>query len=138
VFVLEKEKRTSNRAKLTIANRDTEGFCFKLEFDPEKCKWFMLGNDADFQDDQRGEKDERNEWFCLLVDEFLGEAWSGTATELCDALKALDPESDLTHLTIGKRLKTITTLLKEDYNIAVNFDRKRDGRVITLTRKNTE
>jgi hypothetical protein len=135
VFVLEKEKRTSNKAKLTIANRDTEGYCFKLEFDPEKCKWLMLGNYDDFQPDPHEEKDEKNEWLCLLVDDFLQETWNGTATELCDALKAIDPESDLTHLTIGKRLKSNATLLKDDYNIAVIFERKRDGRVITLTRQ---
>jgi len=28
VFVLEKSKRTSNDGKFTIANRDTENFCF--------------------------------------------------------------------------------------------------------------
>ena len=135
VFVLEKEKRTSNKAKLTIANRDTEGFCFRLEFDPEKCKWMFLGNDADLQPDQQEEKiNEKDEWLCLLVDDFLHDTWRGTATELCDALKAIDPESDLTHLRISKQLKTNTTLLKNDYNIAINFERKRDGRVITLTR----
>jgi len=95
----------------------------------------MLGNDADFQDDQREEKDE---WLGLLVDDFLGDTWSGTATELCDALKIIDPCSDITPLNISKQLKLNTTPLKDDYNIAVNFDRKRDGRVITLTRQNTE
>ena len=37
VWVLEKEKRTGNKGKLTIANRDTEGFCFKVEFDKKDC-----------------------------------------------------------------------------------------------------
>jgi len=38
VFVLEKAKRTNSEAKLTIANRDTEGFCFDLCFDSETCR----------------------------------------------------------------------------------------------------
>jgi hypothetical protein len=44
VFVLEKEERTGTDAKPTIANRDTEGFCFKLRFDPDNCKWVFMGN----------------------------------------------------------------------------------------------
>ena len=37
VLVLEKSKRTGSEAKLTIANRDTEGFCFTLLFDKENA-----------------------------------------------------------------------------------------------------
>ncbi len=35
VWILEKEKRTENKGKPTIVNRDTEGYCFKVEFDKE-------------------------------------------------------------------------------------------------------
>ena len=41
VFVLEKAKRVGSRAKLTIANRDTESYCFKLEFDSDKCSGYL-------------------------------------------------------------------------------------------------
>jgi len=37
-FVLVKDKRTSNKAKLIISNRDTESFCFDLRFDPDICR----------------------------------------------------------------------------------------------------
>lgn len=33
VWLLEKEKRTEGKGKLTITNRDTEGYCFKVEFE---------------------------------------------------------------------------------------------------------
>lgn len=127
VLVLEKEHRTSNKAKLTIANRDTEGFCFQLELDTEKCKWRFLGGDDDLAE-------EKDEWFCLLVDDFLEDAWSGTATELCDALKKIDPEADVTPLNITKQLKNNTDLFKKS-KITVSLDRKRDSRTITLTRQ---
>lgn len=51
IWVLEKERRTENKAKLTIANRDTEGFCFKVEFDKDNCKWNFLGDYEKSQDD---------------------------------------------------------------------------------------
>ena len=128
VFVLEKEKRTSNSAKLTIANRDTEGYCFKLEFDPDKCKWLFIGNDSEIEN-------EKDEWLCLLVDDFLGDTWSGTATELCDGLNRIDNNSGVTPLTISKQLKANAALFKKEFNIVVGLDRKRDSRVITLTRQ---
>ena len=62
------------------------------------------------------EKAEGNdEWLLLLVDEFLQNSWSGTATELCDALKMINPEADLTPRTITKRLKNNTGLFKKTH-----------------------
>jgi hypothetical protein len=43
LLVLEKTKRTSNEAHLTITNRDTEGFCFDLRFNSESCRWDFVG-----------------------------------------------------------------------------------------------
>jgi len=134
VFVLEKDSRIGHDAKLTIANRDTEGFCFKLRFDPEHCKWAFIGNDDGHMEEKLDEKDE---WLLLLIDDFLQDTWSGTATELCDALKALDPEADLVPRTITKRLKSCIGLFKKE-NIIVGIDRNRDSRVITLTRQDDE
>ena len=129
VFVLEKEKRTSTEAKLTIANRDTEGFCFKLNFDGDVCKWSFVGNAIDLA----GEKDE---WLCLLVDDFLQQdSWNGTATELSDALKRIDPEADITKLNIKKQLRNCLPSLKRDFNILVDLDgRDSKRRAIELTR----
>ena len=70
----------------------------------------------------------------MLVDEFLQDTWSGTATELCDALKTLDSEADLAPRTITKRLKSNMGLFKEN-NIAIVVDRNRDSRLITITRQ---
>ena len=128
VFVLEKEKRTGNIAKLTIANRDTEGYCFKMEFDPDKCKWLFVGNTAEIID-------EEDALLCLLVDEFLQYSWNGTATELCDTFKKIDENYAITPLTITKQLKKNIPVLKKEFNINISFDRKRDGRIITLTRQ---
>lgn len=126
IFVLEKETRTGNKGKLTIANRDTEGYCFKLEFDPEKCKWLLIEKNA--------AESEAEENICVLIDDFLQESWQGTPTQLCGEGKKLDGNSGFTPSTITKELKNNTGLFKKKYGIEITFDRKRDGRLITLMR----
>jgi hypothetical protein len=128
VFVLGKDKRTSHKAKLTIANRDTEGFCFKLEFDPDKCKWLFMGNDEDTP--------KTDEPFCLLIADLMKDrdAWRGTATELSDILNSTNPDCGINHLNITKKLNANTGLLKEKHNIDIGTDeRKTAKRTITLT-----
>jgi hypothetical protein len=132
VFVLEKDKRTSHKATLTIANRDTEGYCFKLEFDPDKCKWLFMGNETDTP--------ETNEPFCLLIADLMKDrdAWRGTPTELSETLNKIDPDCGINHLNITKKLNAHTDLFKEKHNIEIGTDgRKTDKRTITLTRTMT-
>ena len=132
VFVLEKDNRTGHDAKLTIANRDTEGFCFKLRFDPDNCKWALLGSGDDPPEEK---KDENNVWLYRAVNTFLDDRWSGTATELSDALCKIDPHSDLiTPRTITKMLKDSMGLF-EKKGIAIELDRDRNSRTITISRQ---
>jgi hypothetical protein len=126
VFVLEKSKRSGDDARLTIANRDTEGFCFDLRFDSEKCRWAFVGNSKD------GYTDE--DTLAVLLDDFLKEDWSGTATELCAALKKQNESFDLTPAVLTKRLKALSGLLGQECHIAIDFERTRASRRIFLRR----
>lgn len=126
VFVLEKSKRTGNDAKLTIANRDTEGFCFNLRFDNEKRRWAFVGNNSDGNDEE--------DILCVLLDDFLQDEWNGTATELCTALKKQDDSIDLNPATLSKYLKAKQGLLHNNYNISLNFERTRNSKRIFLKR----
>ena len=128
VFVLEKDKRTSNKAKLTIANRDTEGFCFKIEFDPDKCKWLFMGNDEDAPD--------VNDPLCKLTDSFLKDKdeWRGTATELCEELKTVDGDFDATPADISKRLRMWNGIFQKQLGINVEFVRSHKDKMIHLAR----
>ena len=125
-FVLSKDKRTGNKAKLTISNRDTEGFCFELRFEPDSFRWEFIGNVTE------GEGDE--DALCFLLNEFLQEEWSGTATELCDELKKRDSSFPLIPSTIGKQLNASSGLLKKDYGIAFERDRNKQAKRIFLRR----
>ncbi len=138
VFVLEKAKRTGDGAKLTIANRDTEGFCFRLRFDPENCKWLFIGNDSDMPE---AKEDEGRIWMSAVVDALMAGnagAWSGTPTELCAVLHEIDPYANpVTPRMVTKRLKGCIGLFKEK-GISVDFDRSRDSRAITIIRQTEE
>lgn len=127
VFVLEKAKRIGDGAKLTIANRDTEGFCFNLRFDPDTCRWEFVGNSSD------GDEDE-DALICLL-DDFLKDDWSGTATELCAELKKQDCGFDLSPAILTKKLKALSGLFRKDFHILIDFERTRSSRRIFLRRE---
>ena len=135
IFVLEKDSRSGHDAKLTIANRDTESFCFKLRFEPDDCKWIFIGN-HDPASDKKAKQEEQDELLFLLVDELLDDEWSGTATELCKALKEIDPDVDIPVNTITKRLED-NNIFKEN-NIIIERDRNSKSRVIFLSRKNDD
>ena len=82
VFILEKEERTSSRARLTITNRDTEGFGFQLECEAETCQWSLVYEVI------APEKPDPlfPFWVALMADK---RQWCRTATDLCGL--AVDP-----------------------------------------------
>jgi hypothetical protein len=127
VFVLEKAKRTGDQAKLTIANRDTEGFCFDLRFDSETCRWEFVGKNTD------GDEDE--DALIVLVDDFLKDDWSGTPTELCAELKKQEAGFDFNPSYLAKRLKALAGLFRKENHILIDFERNRSGRRIFLRRE---
>lgn len=126
VFVLEKAKRTGDGAKLTIANRDTEGFCFNLRFDKEVCRWEFVGNDTG--------GDDEDALICLL-DDFLKDDWSGTATELCSELSKAGSGFELNPATLTKKLKAMSGQFKKEFHILIDFERTRSSRRIFLRRE---
>jgi len=136
LFILEKSKRTGHDAKLTIANRDTEGFCFNLRFDPDSCRWIFVGNNLG------SDADDDEDVLAILVDDFLeslegaaGE-WSGTATELCNELRKQDATFEITPAVLTKRLKSSVGLFKGELGISINFERNSNRRQIILKRDN--
>jgi len=125
-WVLEKVKRTENHAKLTIDNRDTEGFCFDLKFNPDTCHWEYVGNNTGV--------DNADEDIAMLVNDFLQNEWQGTATELCKALRALDTKANITPTNLSKQLRRIDKHLQKEYSINTSFKKSGSVKKITLTR----
>ena len=127
VWVLEKEKRIGDKGKLTIANRDTEGYCFSVMFDKENCRWNCLGSAEDVADEEQNS-------FCRIINEFVKTVWRGTSTGLCEAMAKADIELGLSSAAITKMLNKNKEILQSDYGILYSYDRKKSERIITLAR----
>jgi RecA-family ATPase len=127
-WVLEKVKRTENHAKLTIDNRDTEGFCFDLKFNPDTCHWEYVGNNTNL--------DNADEDIAILVDDFLQTEWHGTATELCKAFQELDAKANITPTNLAKQLRRIDSFLQKEFRIEISF--KKSGSVKTIALRRAE
>lgn len=129
VFLLEKDSRTSDEGKLTIANRDTEGYEFKLLFNRDVCKWVLTENVS-------GNDNDDGRPLVLAIDEFLVNEWEGTATELCAALREVDDGLILTPATLTKQIKSVACLLTKN-GTTVTFTRTRTQKTIRLSRNVT-
>lgn len=133
-WVFDREPITGLEAKMTISNRDTKSFCFKLIFDDYTCKWNFVG------DWDECEKDEAS--VITAIDDFIGEdnpEWSGTASELLRELKKAAPDLKLTLATLSKELRKQEKTLEMEYNISVKFpDRKKNKKIIILSRNSVD
>ena len=78
--------------------------------------------------------DEGEDAVAILLNDFLQDVWSGTATELCRELKKYDGSQDITPAVLTKKLKSLYGLFKEEFNIEVSFERSRNSRRIFLRR----
>jgi hypothetical protein len=126
-WVLEKIKRTENHAKLTIDNRDTEGFCFDVKFNPDTCHWEFIGNNTGV--------DNADEDVALLIDSFLQKEWKGTATELCNELRAFDGKANISPSNLSKQLRKIDRHLLKEFNIKTQFKKSGSIKNIIFERK---
>lgn len=126
VWVLQKEARIEDKAKLTIVNRDTKEYCYNLAFNRDDCRWNFLGNYENDKDD--------GEILCDIIDKLLDKTFVGTATELCYAISNMDNSFETNNFTITKKLNSIQPLLKSKYNIDIAFKSGNGKRTITINR----
>ena len=129
IFVLEKRNRNSDKAKLTIANRDTDSYQFDLWFDKSHCRWQLVGI---ISDDTDGENN-LYELFDLLLDETP--VWTGTATQLRENLMTLDPTFLISPIGLSKTLKNRQEFLRSHRGIECVFSRNKAMRLIELSRR---
>jgi len=138
IWVLDKEKRAENKAVLSILNRDTKGFAFKLELDEHNCKWKFLGECEDTETDDK-------ERVALAINALFSHTdidgaaeWKGNATALCTALLKTDDRLGITERTIKNKLniKDLQDLLKNKYSISYKY--QEFGRNIILTKLNAK
>jgi len=123
-FVMQKEKRTDNKAVLEVAGRDQQDQKLWLNFNRERCVWELTKTETELWKEP---EDPVLEKIKELVTETTPE-WAGTATELVEVLQVeMQPNA------LSRKLNVSLERLILDYGIQYKTERGHDGRKIRLT-----
>ena len=125
-FVLQQESRASNAAKLYVTGRDTPYQEFTLRF--RDCSWELVER----KEQEQLAKEAIPDVLFRLVDFMQGrEEWTGTATELLEAMGETGTPPNI----MTKRLNEYRAGFLSENNIRYSYHRKKGGREISLTRQ---
>lgn len=122
-FLLQKGKRTGNKAKLSITGRDQQDQCLHLQFDTAKCLWELVEAESEFFQEPKDELLEKVAK--LLTTE--NPKFEGTATELIAILGI-----DISANALTRKLNVNTSRLYRDYNIYYKSERSSQKRTVVL------
>ena len=122
-FVMQKEKRTDNKAVLEVAGRDQQDQKLWLNFNRERCVWELTKTETELWKEP---EDPLLEKIKELVTETTPE-WAGTATELVEVLQVeMQPNA------LSRKLNVSLERLILEYGIQYKAERGHDGRKIRL------
>lgn len=119
-FVMQKKKRTENKAVLEVAGRDQR---LLLNFNRELCLWELTKAETELWKEPA---DPVLEILAKFVEE--QQEWSGTATELLQQLPKLDMQPNV----LTRKLNISMERLYVDYGISYESSRGHSGRMIKL------
>ena len=125
-FVLEKENRASDTARLYVTGRDTPYQEFILRF--RNCSWELVERKTQEQLAKEAIPDVLFQLVKFMQDKT---EWSGTATELIAAIG----ETETVPAVITKWLNEYRTTFLSENSIGYQYSRRKEGRQIALTRK---
>lgn len=123
-FVMQKEKRTDNKAVLEVAGRDQQDQRLLLDFDREQCTWKLTKAETELWKEPA---DQVLEAVARMVSEEQTE-WCGTASELLQLL----PDMDMQPNVLTRKLNIGAERLFVDYSIRYESSRGHNGRMIKL------
>ena len=125
-FVLEKENRASDTARLYVTGRDTPYQEFVLRF--RDCSWELVERKTQ---EQLAKEAIPNVLFRVVDFMQDKERWSGTATELIAAMG----ETETVPTVITKWLNEYRIPFLSENGIGYQYSRRKEGRQIALTRQ---
>lgn len=129
-FIMQKEKRTENKAVLEVAGRDQQDQRLFLNFNREQCIWELTKSETELWKEP---VDSVLESLATVVTNEAPE-WSGSASELLQLL----PEIDMQPNVFTRKLNVSLERLLIDYNIKYESVREHSGRKIKLSLIQTE
>lgn len=124
-FIMQKEKRTENKAVLEVAGRDQQDQRLFLNFNREQCVWGLTKSETELWKEP---VDSVLESLATVVTNEAPE-WSGSASELLQLL----PEIDMQPNVFTRKLNVSLERLLIDYNIKYESVREHSGRKIKLS-----
>lgn len=124
-FIMQKEKRTENKAVLEVAGRDQQDQRLFLNFNREQCVWELTKSETELWKEP---VDSVLESLATVVTNEASE-WSGSASELLQFL----PEIDMQPNVFTRKLNVSLERLLTDYNIKYESVREHSGRKIKLS-----
>ena len=128
IYILEKDKRLENKAKLHITGRDTPDMQLRLEFDRDASVW-------NFVEFVSGEVEDLGESVFAAIDKLVeGGGFIGTATDLLTAMKEMDSSIDIQPNRLTRLLREKGLVLQKR---GILFETKRTGsaRMLSLAKR---
>ncbi|MCT4592870.1 MAG: helicase RepA family protein [Anaeromicrobium sp.] len=126
-YVLVRDNRMASKATLYITGRDVADTEIRLEFDKVNCLWKLIEHDA-------FESFESDEPIIRAVCQYIKEEeqYRDTSTNLLKKLTEKGFKEDITPATLSKKLRVHADMLKEKFNIHIEFIRKSDKRILSI------
>jgi len=124
-FIMQKEKRTDNKAVLEIVGRDQQDQRLHLLFDREHCVWQFEKAETELWKEP---PDPLLDAIAKVVSPDSPE-WIGSASELLDKLDGVDVQPNV----LTRRLNVNADRLWNEYGIRIESSRTHTGRTIKLT-----
>lgn len=103
---------------------------YSMRFNPNCCQWEALRR-------IEGEFDVKPEPLLELVDQIVRESWCGSATELLDRLKEMEPNIDYLPNTLARKLNSLTSRLLGEKGIEYRNTRRAEQRQLRFTRRHS-
>lgn len=133
-FVMQKQKRTENKAILEMAGRDQQDQRLELNFNRELCVWELVKTETELW---KTPIDPVVEAIATMVTAKQPE-WTGTATELLQVLENLDVKEKLQPNTLSRKLNICAESLLLDKKIKYFRGRDSQNRHLTLVYQEQE
>lgn len=126
MYVLEKDKRTENKATLHVTGRDIEDMQLLLEFDRAMTVWRFVSYLS-------GEKAQDGLAAALAAFLSAHGAFQGTASELLAGMNEAGHKLAYSPNSLTRAMKEQALTLEKGHHIAVNFTRTNSARTISLS-----
>ena len=123
-FVMQKEKRTDNKAVLEVAGRDQQDQKLWLNFNRERCVWELTKTETELW------KEPEDPLLEKIKEMITAEQpeWTGTATELAELLHV-----EIQPNVLSRKLNVSLERLLVEYGSQYKTERGHEGRRIYLT-----